>query len=63
MFINFMTEDNIKIKDLLADVVSKKKELLTLRIKRSAGTSVDVKRFKILRKEISRLLTKVNLNK
>jgi len=62
-----MTEDNIKnkdsIKDLLADVASKKKELLTLRVKRSAGASVDVKRFGILKKEIARLLTKINLKK
>ena len=58
-----MTEDNIKNKDLLADVISKKKELLTLRIKRSAGDTVDVKKFKILKKEIARLLTKINLKK
>jgi len=55
-----MTEDNIKIKNLFADVSSKKKELLTLRVKRSAGASVDVKRFKTLRKEIARALTKIN---
>lgn len=62
-----MTEENIKntdsIKNLLADVASKKKELLTLRIKRSAGADIDVKRFKILRKEVARLLTKLNLKK
>jgi ribosomal protein L29 len=62
-----MTEENIKntksIKDLLADVAHKKKELLTLKIKRSAGVNVDVKRFKILKKEIARSLTKINLKK
>lgn len=59
-----MTKDKNKDKqDLLADVISKKKELLMLKVKLSAGASVDVKQFSLLRKDIARLLTKVNSNK
>lgn len=59
-----MTKDKSKDKqDLLADVISKKKELLMLKVKRSAGASVDVKQFSLLRKDIARLLTKINSNK
>lgn len=47
----------------LTDISTAKKDLMMLRIKASAGETVAVKDFKIKKKEIARLFTKMNNKK
>ena len=50
-------------KSILANIANLKKELLMMRIKASSGEAVMIKDFKIKKKEIARLFTKLNANK
>lgn len=50
--------DNIK--SFLEDVKNKKRDLLVMKLKAASGESVAIKDFKLKKKEIARLLTKVN---
>ena len=50
-------------KSVLKDIAIKKKDLLTMRIKKSSGDSEAVKNIKKTKKEIARLYTKINANK
>jgi ribosomal protein L29 len=52
-----------EVKSILTNIANLKKELLMMRIKISSGESVIVKDYKIKRKEIARLFTKLNANK
>jgi ribosomal protein L29 len=45
---------------ILADISNFKKELMMMRIKASSGDAVIVKDYKIKKKEIARLFTKLN---
>ena len=45
---------------LLSEVSNIKKELMMLRIKASSGETIAVKDFKIKKKSIARLFTKIN---
>ena len=47
-------------KSIIADVAAKKRELLVMRVKRSSGDSAPVNKAKEIRKDIARLLTKLN---
>ncbi len=47
-------------KSILANIASLKKELLMFRIKVSSGEVVVVKDYKIKKKEVARLFTKLN---
>ncbi len=47
-------------KSILADVAKLKKDLMMLRIKGSSGDAINLKDYRIKKKEIARLLTKVN---
>ncbi len=47
-------------KSILADVANIKKELMMLKIKASSGDSINLKTYREKKKEIARLLTKVN---
>ncbi len=48
---------------ILANISNLKKELMLMRVKASSGEVVAVKEFKIKRKEIARLFTKLNNKK
>jgi len=45
---------------ILADVANIKKELMMMRIKASSGDAIVIKDYRNKKKEIARLLTKVN---
>ncbi len=47
-------------KSILANISSLKKELLMLRIKVSMGETIAAKEYKIKKKEVARLFTKIN---
>ena len=47
-------------KSILSDVAKIKQELMMLRIKASSGDAIDLKTYRVKKKEIARLLTKVN---
>lgn len=47
-------------KSILADVAKIKQELMMLRIKASSGDAINLKDYRVKKKEIARLLTKVN---
>ncbi len=47
-------------KSILADVAKIKQELMMLRIKASSGDAINLKDYRTKKKEIARLLTKVN---
>ncbi len=47
-------------KSILSDVAKIKQELMMLRIKASSGDAIDLKTYRNKKKEIARLLTKVN---
>jgi len=48
---------------ILANIASLKKELMMMRVKASSGEVVAVKDYKLKRKEIARLFTKINNKK
>lgn len=52
-----------EIQSSLLDIANLKKELLMMRVKASSGESVIAKDFKIKKREIARLFTKINSNK
>lgn len=47
-------------KSIISDVAKIKQELMMLRIKASSGDAIDLKTYRVKKKEIARLLTKVN---
>ncbi len=47
-------------KSIMADVANLKKELMMIRIKASSGDAIAVKDYRIKKKEIARLFTKIN---
>lgn len=47
-------------KSILTDVAKIKQELMMLRIKASSGDAINLKDYRTKKKEIARLLTKVN---
>ncbi len=48
---------------VLANIASLKKELMMMRIKASSGDTTVIKDYKLKKKEIARLFTKINDNK
>lgn len=50
-------------KSALVDIANLKKELLMMRIKASSGETIVAKDYKLKKKEIARLFTKINSNK
>jgi ribosomal protein L29 len=53
-----MTQE--KLKEILADISLKKKELMMMRIKLSSGEAIMLKSYRELKKEIARLFTQLN---
>ena len=49
-----------EIKSLREEISSKKRELMMMRVKLSAGESVELKEMKKLKKDVARLFTKLN---
>ncbi len=47
-------------KSVLADISNLKKELMMMRIKASSGDSIVIKDYRIKKKEVARLFTKIN---
>jgi len=47
----------------LANIASLKKELMMMRVKASSGETIPVKDYKIKKKEVARLFTKLNAAK
>ncbi|OFW81099.1 MAG: 50S ribosomal protein L29 [Alphaproteobacteria bacterium RIFCSPLOWO2_01_FULL_40_26] len=50
-------------KSILANIASLKKELMMMRVKASSGETIPVKDYKIKKKEVARLFTKLNAAK